>query len=264
MLDLSCIISSGDLELYVLDQLPPKEREQIAALAQIFPEVREEIQRIEAGLEKLASAEAVTPSSHVKDSVLSKIAAIQKAPVSTRESQNKSATVVAMKSYWKWAAAASIIILVSGWLWLNQSFQKLDADNRAMAFQMDSLKLNLNRFQEIEQALAKQTTQNIALASIEPNSTLAAKIIWDKEAGKVWLFTGNLPPAPAGKQYQLWCIQGNQPNDAGLVPLALLENGFVAMKACGQSDAFAITLENVGGSPTPTLDQLKVLGKTGS
>ena len=76
MLDLSCIISSGDLELYVLDQLPPKEREQIAALAQIFPEVKEEIQRIEAGVEKLASAEAVTPSSHLKDSVLSKIAAI--------------------------------------------------------------------------------------------------------------------------------------------------------------------------------------------
>lgn len=262
MLDLSCIISSGDLELYVLDQLPPKEREQIAALAQIFPEVREEIQRIEAGLEKLASAEAVTPRSHVKEAMLAKIAATRQQ--SSLQNENSSAKVVSIKSYWKWAAAASIIILVSGWLWLNQSFQKLDADNRAMAFQMDSLKLNLNRFQEIEQALAKQTTQNIALASIEPNSTLAAKVIWDKEAGKVWLFTGNLPPAPAGKQYQLWCIQGNQPNDAGLVPLASLENGFVAMKACGQSDAFAITLENIGGSPTPTLDQLKVLGKTGS
>lgn len=262
MLDLSCIISSGDLELYVLDQLPPKEREQIAALAQLFPEVKEEIQRIEAGLEQLASAEAVTPSSHVKQAILSKIATVPQEPTLVKE--NSPAKVVRMHAYWKWAAAASIIILVSGWLWLNQNFQKLDADNRAMAYQVKELQSNLSRFEALEQAIAKQSTQNIALAAVEANSSLEAKVIWDKEAGKVWLFTGNLPPAPAGKQYQLWCIQGNQPNDAGLVPLGEIQNGFVAMKACGQSDAFAITLENIGGSATPNLDQLKVLGKTGS
>jgi anti-sigma-K factor RskA len=33
------------------------------------------------------------------------------------------------------------------------------------------------------------------------------------------------------------------------------------MKSFGNVDAFAITLEKAGGSPTPTMDQMVVIGK---
>ena len=45
-MDLSCIISSGDLELYVLGSLSPEEAYQVEQLMSIFPEVREEVDRI--------------------------------------------------------------------------------------------------------------------------------------------------------------------------------------------------------------------------
>jgi anti-sigma-K factor RskA len=70
------------------------------------------------------------------------------------------------------------------------------------------------------------------------------------------LLANGLPPAPAGKEYQLWFIVGSNapmpgktfaPDDAGhgrlrdQVPQHALD-----------SAVFAITLEPAGGSPAPT------------
>ena len=50
-MDLSCIILSGDLELYVLGMLPEEEAQKISQLILIFPEVKEEVARVLASVE---------------------------------------------------------------------------------------------------------------------------------------------------------------------------------------------------------------------
>jgi anti-sigma-K factor RskA len=63
---------------------------------------------------------------------------------------------------------------------------------------------------------------------------------------------------PAGKQYQLWAIVDGKPVDAGMIGDC---EGLCKMKVIDHAEAFAVTLENAGGSPAPTLTAMFVLGK---
>ena len=57
-MDLSCIISSGDLELYVLGLLPEDEAYKISELEKLFPEIEAEINRISESLLDTAAVAA--------------------------------------------------------------------------------------------------------------------------------------------------------------------------------------------------------------
>ena len=66
-------ISSGILELYVLDQLTSVSRQEVEAMRVKYPDVEAEIGHIESTLEKLAFSEAITPRAGLKDDILNKI-----------------------------------------------------------------------------------------------------------------------------------------------------------------------------------------------
>ncbi len=90
---------------------------------------------------------------------------------------------------------------------------------------------------------------------------VSVKIFWMKNTGDVYVDPTNLPQAPDGKQYQLWAIVDGKPVDAGMIST---EKGFYhiqKMKSFGKAQAFAITMEKKGGSPTPTMDQMIVQAK---
>jgi anti-sigma-K factor RskA len=91
-----------------------------------------------------------------------------------------------------------------------------------------------------------------------PNSKVMA--FWNKETEEMKLMVENLPTAPKGKQYQVWGIVDGKPVDMGMIDLDF-ENKILAMKVPkGNIAAFAITLEKQGGSPTPTLEEMYVIG----
>ncbi len=56
---------------------------------------------------------------------------------------------------------------------------------------------------------------------------------------------------------QLWAIVEGKPVDAGMIDAC---SGLCKMKNISNASAFAITLEKRGGSPTPNLEQLQVIG----
>lgn len=91
----------------------------------------------------------------------------------------------------------------------------------------------------------------------KPDATV--HVYWNTETKEVYLVDISLPQAPAGKQYQFWAIVDGQPVDGGL--LDNVKQYAQKMATFPKADAFAITLENEGGSPTPTLDQMFVMGK---
>ena len=68
----------------------------------------------------------------------------------------------------------------------------------------------------------------------------------------------SLPPAPPGKQYQFWADVDGRMVDAGM--LTGDTAGIHRMKDMADATAFGVTLENEGGSPTPTLTALYLLG----
>jgi len=76
------------------------------------------------------------------------------------------------------------------------------------------------------------------------------------------LRAANLPPAPAGKIYEMWIIPaGGKPVAAGLFQTeangtgAHLQSGPVDVASTG---AVAVTLESAGGAPQPTTQPLIV------
>ena len=98
-------IASGILELYVLGELTEQERSDVEKNLAHYPELREELARIEETQERLLMKAAIKPRASVKADLFKKIGS------------KPEAKVVSMKpdpslSFWKFAAAASVMIAV--------------------------------------------------------------------------------------------------------------------------------------------------------
>jgi anti-sigma-K factor RskA len=83
----------------------------------------------------------------------------------------------------------------------------------------------------------------------------SARLVMDKRTGRAVLAADGLPPAPAGKTYQLWYITGGKPLPGGLFTTdpegrALLSDR--VPEAGRDASLFAVTLEPAGGVPAPT------------
>jgi anti-sigma-K factor RskA len=91
-----------------------------------------------------------------------------------------------------------------------------------------------------------------------------AMVYWNTESKEVFIELKSLPVPEEGKQYQLWAIVDGKPVDAGMITLSEEESSLHRMKDFESAQAFAITLEKQGGSPTPTLSEMYVMGSVGS
>lgn len=263
------IISSGLLELYITGVASAEETLQVEGWAEQYPEVKKEIEELQTVMENYALANAIQPDEAVKEKIMANIQPgdsvkekiFSKIPsttppysVITTPEKNKDAKVYAIPSYFKWAVAASIILLF-GSLILNYTFYS-----------------KLQKQQQLAEAMNKDLTimtdkyaMPVVLNGTEKAPDALAKIFWMKNTGEVYVDATNLPQAPSGKQYQLWAIVDGKPVDAGMIPITIgTKKGIYhiqKMKSFGKAQAFAITLEKAGGSPTPTMDQMIVQAK---
>jgi anti-sigma-K factor RskA len=84
------------------------------------------------------------------------------------------------------------------------------------------------------------------------------KVAYDANTGKLLLSATNLQPLPAGKTYELWILRpgGNKPLPAGTFKPDPSGNAalILAQAPAGvNASGFGVTIENAGGSDTPTL-----------
>ena len=271
-MDLSCIIQSGDLELYVMGMLPPEEAGKVETLAQLFPEIKQEIDAIAQTFEAGALQMAVKPTAAAKDKLM--------AALNTKAESNSSAVsgkVVEMKaqvedrsSFSKLSIAASwgLLVLLGGLsVYLFNTNRQLKNEVAAMQQnvngyekQMTGLNKKINSYETYRRLKADATVQTIMLASVKEGVKQQAEILWNKNTGELFIDPAFLPQTQTGKQYQLWFIADGKPVDAGMINMSD-SDVLQKMKECKGAQAFAITLEKEGGSPTPTMDQMMVLGK---
>lgn len=272
-MDLSCIISSGDIELYVLGLLPADEASKMEQLLEMFPELREEADRISLALESVANAGEMLPSANVKDNLM---AAISTAPVTgSLSTQNQLRPVTAApetpvhrmsRRPMAFAIAASLIALVSiaalVYL-LNRNAVNQDALAKTQQ-QLDQARQREEQsaaiYNELLKLEADESYKQVQLKSVPGKPAGLATVYWNRRTNEVYIIDLSLPAAPAGKQYQLWALIDGKPADGGV--LAGSRKTLQKMRGFDEADAFAITLENAGGSATPTLEQLYVLGNT--
>lgn len=125
--------------------------------------------------------------------------------------------------------------------------------------------LSNNRLKETELELARERGLREMLASPDsrisqlqgtenaPNAT--GKLAVDRNTGRAVLLAYNLPPPPAGKEYQLWYIADGKPLPGRTFKTDAKGNGeaLEVIPAEGRNAAtFAVTLESAGGASAPT------------
>jgi len=264
------IISSGLLELYALGLASPGEALQVEEWINQYPEIKQELDAIEGSLETYAQANAIEPSSSVKDKIFSQIAKEELTDPDHIPSANFSAVqqkVYRIPAFFKLAAAAIIILLI-GSIVLNYSYyNKYQSANNKLQVAQEKIKqneqANLAMKDDID-VMSDKNSMPVVLKGTPHAPDALAKIYWMKNTGEVYVDPTNLPSVPGGMQYQLWAIIDGKPVDAGMISTEKGIYHIQKMKSFGRAEAFAITLEKTGGSPTPTMDQMYVIAKISS
>ena len=281
-MDISCIISSGDLELYVMGLLPEEDARKMEQLLLLFPELKEEADRISETLEVLAMQSTVAPRAEAKDRIFETLAGLKDAPNeaekpvaapvrSIEENKPSPAKVIPLqrrrKNYLLAASVAGLVLSLAAVLFLWSSNRNLKSNTAALEREVQTVTANNNSLQAQQLAyeqtlrlLQDASVNTITLQPVPGKPQSSVKVFWNTASKEVFVLDLSLPQAPAGKQYQLWAIVNGQPISAGL--LSGQKNEPQKMTAFDKADAFAITLENSGGSAAPTMEQLFVLGKT--
>lgn len=229
------------------------------------PEVLAEVESVESALMQYSSAKAPVISDAVKSRLMIDLNNKSKAA----DLVTKSSGVLSFKWH-GYAAAVAIVLLVTSSiinLLLYSKIQKLNSDLIVMqqekTYYVDQLNVqnvNLNARNNEIALLSDPATKMVQLKSTDTTSDSKAVIYWNNNSRQTYLSLAQLPAPPQGKQYQLWAIVDGKPVDAGVFDSAANVSVLQKMKEIANAQAFAVTIETAGGSPSPTLSALCLLG----
>lgn len=277
-MDIKEYIASGIIDSYVLGFSSDQERREVECMSSIYPELKEELTSTQLILEKYALSLAIAPPTSLKDKIMELIRnTTQESTASTDEptvsSGSQAKVIRVVPNSWRIGVAASIAALIGiGILYVSQRNTVSDLQERiaqvetqsqkeqnALKNQLASLELSLNETEELKQFIMHEHTDEIVLAgtAISPESKVRA--YWNTEVANVVMIADKLPTPEEGKQYQLWAISNGTPMDLGVMDKAAVMSSQITVST-KDVQAFAITLEKEGGSPTPTLEQMYVVG----
>lgn len=278
-MDIKAYIQSGIIESYVLGMADATEAAQLEQLSRQYPEVKQAIDEFEAALEKQAFQNAVAPSPDVKEKLMfalkDEFAKEEEEKlvvplISLQEKANPAQTPVRSiggSGWLKYMAAASVILLVASaglnvYLYnksedSNKKYLALLKENATITASNGVYQTKMLDMYNSMQLMNDPAMIKVAMDGVKDKQEQAI-VYWDSKTKDVYLLANRLPAAPEDKQYQLWALVDGKPVDAGMLGDC---NGLCKLKNIQTAQAFAITLEKKGGSPTPNLDQLHVLGK---
>lgn len=264
-MDIERYIESGILELYVYGTLSEKENVEVARVIKNYPEIQEEIEKIEAALLNISAATAPHNPQFLINSLRSKIYA--RGGTNTAPAKKRSS----LPSYIGWAA--SILLLVGLFFMFNKnrdlrkSLQALQAERAMMESQIAETRDDNEKIQELLEIFRNRNIIKVPLPGqdIAPNAYAAAW--WDRSNNFTYIDAQNLPEPPQGLVYQVWSLklQPLTPTSIGLLEkFEEDKNKIFALENPNDSEGFGITLEPEGGSETPTMEQLYALGTLSS
>lgn len=278
-MDIKAYIDSGAIESYVLGLADPNEILEIEQLQEQYPEIKQAIEDFAVSLEEQALKNAVVPPAEIKQQIFASITFNNDEKRSTdtpltvaynsTTSTDKSVSSIANPSHtWKYLAAASIILFVTSAIvnvLLYNKYNGAKNQYQALVNERNSLQANnqvyqttIKSYQSATEMMADPTIAMVQLRDPAKKQDNMTTVFWDQKTKDVYLLTNKLPTPSKDLQYQLWALVDGKPVDAGMLDAACTT--LCKMKNIPRAQAFAITLEKVGGSPVPTMDQLYVMG----
>jgi anti-sigma-K factor RskA len=220
--------------LYVLRMLPPGEMLQFAKEVEQDAELRALVEEFEDTAGTLAHAAPLRmPPPELKSRVMDSIRRDQRI-----------VPMPAISAWLPWALAACALI-TTGALWFQNA--TLREQNRVHLAELDDLR-------------GRDALASVRIATLSAKVTAYEKalavVVYDPKAQRGLLKLADFPAPAAGKDYQLWVIEpgGAAPVSAGVVPVqsgGATRVAFHPERKISGVDAFAISVEQSGGSPSP-------------
>lgn len=255
------IIESGNLEMYVYGAIPADEASEVENAMEAHPEVKREVELIEESM--LHLSETVSPPLQIM--VWTKILNTIRG---NKSIENTKVRKLNMPAIIGWAAA---ILFMGGIMWmlkqtndLNNSLKYTTIENTILKEEKNKVESQLAETSEVLDVLRSRDFQTFTLPGNQAVAPEAfAKVYLNKKQSLAYIDAKGLPTPPRGKVYQVWSLK-MEPLTPTSVGLISSENqagdGIYKFENFPDPEAFGITLEPAGGSETPTLSQLYILG----
>ena len=228
------------------------------------PEVREELLAVQDALLQFSAAEARAPRPGLEQRILDQLGASpQAAPAMPAEARR----TFHPNAWMGLLMAASLAAAV----YFYQASQAKTTELEATQAELAQLQTDCENIRQSNDELANyfavvrnKDNQPVAMNGTPLSPEALAVVFWNPNEKTAYLDIRNLPAPPPDKQYQLWAIVDGKPTDMGVFDIATGELALQDVPFIENPQAFAVTLENKGGSPTPTLDQMYVVGNVGT
>lgn len=277
MEDVKTYIESGILELYVLGDLNAEERTAVEGMSKLYPEVKAELGEIEKVLMDVSLDLAIAPSAKAKENFFGQIAFADEeeliVPVTLGVSEAKIVRLNSSRlNFYKYSFAASLALLVVSIVAIinlssslkntKQQIAQLQNSNQTFANQVNYLDKKVKTSNQSIMVLTNPDVKMVNLKGTAGSPSSNIMIAFNKKEQKVMIdFTSmKMPKNDEEHQYQLWALVDGKPVDLGVFDTEDGTIGLKEMKSIGTAQTFAVTLEPRGGSVSPTLEKLMVIG----
>jgi len=271
--DIKTYIESGILELYVLGEVTQEERVQVEAMALKHPAIKAELDEIERSLEAYAEENAVEPSAGQRDRILNSLLTnfSDDNNFPSRDAKVEDNIIIPIQraksnSFYQYAFAACLALLIVSIAALISVYSRLQQSNTLLASLQTQNQHFTNRVNLMDRELnvfRDPSFKLLKLQGTKNSPTSALTVAWSPVKKKVMIDMANtnMPINDKDHQYQLWALVGGKPVDLGVFDADTTSKDMKEMKSIASADAFAVTLEPRGGSASPTMDEMMVLGK---
>jgi len=214
---------------YALDALDPDERREYEAHLADCQRCREELASLAQTTEALAiAASGPAPPPGLRDRILEGARAEAQVVVPFEPRRRRTVPVLAAA-----AAMAAVVALAVG-LWA----ERLSGD-------LDDARSALERARAAAAVLADPEARTVALQAGDGRLVVGPE-------GEAVLVLDGMDPAPAGKTYELWIIEGDTPQRAGLFPGRDGTDVVPVDGTVAEGDIVAVTIEDAAGVDAPT------------
>lgn len=242
-----------NLPLYALRALEGEERAAMERHLEDCAACRSELQQLQGDMALLALTTAgPAPPQRAKKRLMEAIA---------REPRSAPAQVAALPrtaGFWTFVPAfAAIIVAVFAFLIWRENVE-LQSQVAFLHREAQQQRLLVAQARRVAEVLTAPEAAHFTLVSAPTRPVPQGRAIYLEKRGGLVFVASNLNPIPAGKTYELWLLpaSGAAPVPAGLFKPDARGSATVLtppLPAGVAAKGFAVTIENEGGSQTPTM-----------
>lgn len=253
-MDKQQFLASGLLEQYVLGLTSQEESVEVEKWLRKYPELQKEVDAMHEALEQYSLAQGIEPPSDLRPRIMNRIDAEEADQLLQVESgmprpRNSRSWLTYL---WPLAASIALIFVLIKNNGLGHDLRGLEEELAQTKYACEE---ESRRFQAF---LQHPATQEVVLQQGGEEAPVRVVVYWNPAQKLAFLDTSTLPQSPdTDKQFQIWAdVEGEminlgllkQESPASLQPIAFLEN----------AESLNITLEPLGGSPHPHVEDLLV------